>query len=196
MELRVENLCKSYNGVPVLQNVSFTAGNGVTCVMAPSGAGKTTLLRILLGIDAPDAGTVEHPARCGCVLQQACLVEDLTAIENVLLTCAPWRGGTGGLLSHGAALRAELETLLPPGCADKPARELSGGTRRLVEVARAVFADADVLVLDEPFAGLDEQTRRRACAFITRNLGGRALLVATHDPRDARLLQAAVITLG
>ena len=48
MKIQVHNLCKQYDGVPVLENVSFTAGNGVTCVMAPSGTGKTTLLRILL----------------------------------------------------------------------------------------------------------------------------------------------------
>ncbi len=60
MEIRVQNLCKSYSGVPVLRDVTFTAGDGVTCVMAPSGGGKTTLLRILLGLEAADSGTVDR----------------------------------------------------------------------------------------------------------------------------------------
>ena len=60
MELHVKNLCKSFDGSPVLENVSFTAKTGVTCVMAPSGAGKTTLLRILLGLERPDSGRSEE----------------------------------------------------------------------------------------------------------------------------------------
>ena len=54
MTVRVENLRKSYGGVPVLKGLSFTAGRGVTCIMAPSGAGKTTLLRILMGLEQPE----------------------------------------------------------------------------------------------------------------------------------------------
>ena len=64
MEIHIENLCKSYGGSPVLKNVSFTAGPGVTCIMAPSGSGKTTLLRILLGLERPDSGTVGLPEKC------------------------------------------------------------------------------------------------------------------------------------
>ena len=72
MKIQVHNLCKQYDGVPVLENVSFTAGNGVTCVMAPSGTGKTTLLRILLGLETAGSGTItgmEH-GRWAAVFQE------------------------------------------------------------------------------------------------------------------------------
>ena len=62
MELKVENLCKAFEGRPVLRNISFRIGPEITCLMAPSGAGKTTLLRILLGLERADSGTVSVPA--------------------------------------------------------------------------------------------------------------------------------------
>ena len=85
MTVRVENLRKSYGGVPVLKDVSFAAGRGVTCIMAPSGAGKTTLLRILLGLEKPDSGSVTLPASCraAAVFQENRLLEQLDAAGNL-----------------------------------------------------------------------------------------------------------------
>ena len=79
MEIRVQNLWKSYNGVTVLRDVTFTAGSGVTCVMAPSGRGKTTLLRILLGLETADSGTVTglEGRRWAAVFQEDRLLEHL-----------------------------------------------------------------------------------------------------------------------
>ena len=64
MRISVEHLGKSYHGTPVLRDVTFTAGPGITCVMAPSGVGKTTLLRLLLGLETPDEGSVRLPENC------------------------------------------------------------------------------------------------------------------------------------
>ena len=82
MEVRVENLCKDYGGQSVLQNVTFTAREGITCVMAPSGSGKTTLLRILLGLEQADSGTVETSAaiRWAAVFQEE---QDLRTVAEV-----------------------------------------------------------------------------------------------------------------
>ena len=81
MKIQVRNLTKSYGGKTVLQNVSFTAGAGVTCVMAPSGSGKTTLLRLVLGLETPDGGEVSVPAGCrfAAVFQENRLLEGLDA---------------------------------------------------------------------------------------------------------------------
>ena len=85
MEVCVENLCKSYGGVPVLRNVSLAAGPGVTCIMAPSGMGKTTLLRVLLGLESPDSGRVKVPKNCRwtAVFQEDRLLEQLDAMGNL-----------------------------------------------------------------------------------------------------------------
>ena len=83
MELRVEGLCKSYDGKTVLDNVSFTAGVGVTRLLGPSGIGKTTLLRVLLGLEVPDRGRIEGTAlRCAAVFQENRLLDGLDAEGN------------------------------------------------------------------------------------------------------------------
>lgn len=84
MELRVEGLCKSYDGKTVLDNVSFTAGIGVTRLFGPSGIGKTTLLRVLLGLEVPDRGRIEGTAlRWAAVFQENRLLDGLDAEGNL-----------------------------------------------------------------------------------------------------------------
>lgn len=84
MELRVEGLCKSYDGKTVLDNVSFTAGIGVTRLLGPSGIGKTTLLRVLLGLEVPDRGKIEGNAlRWAAVFQENRLLDGLDAEGNL-----------------------------------------------------------------------------------------------------------------
>ena len=84
MELRVEHLFKAYNGVPVLEDVTFTAGRGITAVCAPSGTGKTTLLRIILGLEQADSGTIYgNDCRWAAVFQEDRLLEQLDAFEDL-----------------------------------------------------------------------------------------------------------------
>ena len=183
MELHIKNLCKSFDGRPVLENVSFTAGPGVTCVMAPSGAGKTTLLRILLGLERPDSGSVPEGVRWSAVFQEDRLLEHLDAMGNLRLVL-------GAALDEPAAdvLLAELGL---GDTAGKPVREFSGGMKRRLALARALLAPSDALALDEPFTGLDEENRARCLALI-RRAAEKPVLLVTHDPADAKSLGAAV----
>lgn len=185
MELRVTNLSKAYDGHPVLDNVSFSAGAGITCLMAPSGAGKTTLLRILLGLERPDSGTVNVPARLAAVFQEDRLAEHLSARGNL-------RFALGQVTEEAEALLAELGL---GGEGTKPAAEFSGGMRRRLALARALLAESDALVLDEPFTGLDEENRRRCIDCIRRYTAGKPVLLVTHDAEDAAALDAPVIRL-
>lgn len=194
--ISLENISKSYGEAVVLEKVSLKvcAGERV-CLMAPTGAGKTTLLRILLGRDVPNSGCVRGAGASPSValmqgapvLQHATLVESLNPLENILLYAAP-------RVSEGAITSA-LRALLPEGCDTKPVCELSGGTRRLVEILRALSAAGEVVVMDEPFAGLDTATHAKAAAFISEHLGERALIVATHDATDASALSARIVHL-
>ncbi len=190
MELRVKNLCKGYGGVPVLKNVTFAMGSGVTCVMAPSGGGKTTLLRILLGLESADSGTVEGAAclRWAAVFQEDRLLEHLDAMGNLRFVLGPDRCG-----ETAPALLREL------GLADiegKPVRTFSGGMRRRLALARALLAESDALALDEPFSGLDEENRRRALECIRRCGAGKPVLLVTHDEEDAEGLQGEIVRLA
>lgn len=190
MEVRVSHLWKSYSGVPVLRDVSFAAGPGITCVMGPSGQGKTTLLRILLGLERPDSGTVEglEGARLSAVFQEDRLLMGRTARENLRFVL--------GQAYDPAAAGALLEELGLPGSDGRPVREYSGGMRRRVALARALAAPFDLLALDEPFTGLDGDNRRRCLDCLRSRSGGRTVLLVTHDPADAAALGGDFLTLS
>lgn len=188
MEIRVKHLCKSYGGVPVLRDVTFTAGEGVTCVMAPSGGGKTTLLRILLGLETADGGTVEGvDCRWGAVFQEDRLLEHLDAAGNLRFALGRAYGD-----GRAASLLAELGL---GDAGDKPVRTYSGGMRRRLALARALLADSDALALDEPFAGLDGEARAAARTCILRHRGERPVLLVTHDEEDAAGLAAEIVRI-
>ncbi len=188
MEVIVREVCKSYSGRQVLDRVSFTAGPGVTCLMAPSGAGKTTLLRILLGLERADSGRVLglEGRRLSAVFQEDRLLEHLNARENL-------RFVLGGAYDEDAA-RTLLEALGLASAGDAPVSTWSGGMKRRLSLARALSAPWDLLALDEPFTGLDGENRARAIACIRQAAVGPVLLV-THDLADAADLSAKIVRL-
>ncbi|HJI72361.1 MAG TPA: ATP-binding cassette domain-containing protein [Coriobacteriaceae bacterium] len=151
---------------------------GRACVMGASGAGKTTLLALAAGECAP----------CSMVFQDARLVEDASALDNVLV-CADAR--------VDASSAAALLRLLVPGIdVHACVAELSGGQRRRVEIARALLCPGGVVILDEPFTGLDASARDVAAEVVLDLLDGRMLLLATHDATDVHALNISdVITL-
>ena len=188
MPLRIHNLSKSFDGQPVLSGVSTVLEEGNTyCLMGPSGAGKTTLLRILMGLERADSGRVEGLSglRISTVFQEDRLCEGFTALENVRLAAAP-------SLSD-ADIRKALSAILPPQALDRPVSALSGGMKRRTAIGRALLAPFDLLLMDEPFTGLDEDTRRRTAAFIRERAAGRMILLSTHQEEDVRLFQARVL---
>ena len=179
MEIVVRHLCKSFGDQAVLRDLSFTAGPGITAVMAPSGSGKTTLLRILLGLETADSGTVEGLAgrRISAVFQEDRLLEHLSAEGNL-------RFALGREYDLNAA-RALLDRLDLPDTGAQPVREFSGGMKRRLALARALLAPFDALALDEPFTGLDRENRDLALACIRETAGDRPVLLVTHDAADA-----------
>lgn len=169
--------------------VSMTvAPGGRLCVMAPSGTGKTTLLRTLAGLERPVRGRVEGPDCISAEFQDARFVERASALQNVALTAGEGVGPD--------EIRGLLERLVPGIDVDAPVCALSGGQRRRVELARALVAPGDSVLLDEPFAGLDTVACDLACGVIADELRGRSLIVATHDARNAERLGADTLVLG
>ena len=151
---------------------------GRACVMGASGAGKTTLLALAAGECAP----------CSMVFQDTRLVEDASALDNVLV-CADTR--------VDASSAAALLRLLVPGIdAHTCVAELSGGQRRRVEIARALLCPGGAVILDEPFNGLDAAARDATAEVVLDLLDSRTLLLATHDATDVQALDISdVITL-
>jgi len=165
------------------------AEGGVTALMGPNGSGKTTIARLLLGLTVPDAGEIRGIAgrRRAAAFQEDRLCRQLTALSNVRL-----------VLDHdvpASAVVAELDGVgLDAESLAKPVRDLSGGQRRLGQGLR-VQADADLVVLDEPFKGLDADGKNVLMAYVQERRAGRTMLLITHDPAEAEWFGAHVVEL-
>jgi ABC-type Mn2+/Zn2+ transport system ATPase subunit len=178
-------------GAPALEGVTFTAEPGqVVGVLGPNGGGKTTLFRALLGELPARTGEVQLAARPSYVPQteRARLDFPVSARDVAQMGAyprAPWWRPLARA-ERAAALRA-LDRVGLAERASEPFGSLSGGQRQRVLIARALVHDAPVLLLDEPFSGVDRVSEERI-ARVLQELrdDGRALLLATHDVEQAR----------
>lgn len=181
----IKGVSKSFEGKKVLEDVTYTFSAGTTTAVAgPSGKGKTTLINIILGLMKPDCGTVNISAnaRVSCVFQEDRLIEHMTARQNLLLTSPKGADIDKALIALG----------LDPENTDRVLK-YSGGMRRRVAIARAVLAEPDVLILDEPFKGLDAEIRQSTAEFILDNCGNACRILITHDPDELELMKATEI---
>ena len=178
--IETRDLTVTYGGRAVLREVDLTVPDGAhIALMGPSGCGKPTLLRVL-------AGAVRiAPGRMACVFQEPRLLPWRTAAENV-----------NAVLSDRAQTMPQalawLERLELGDACDQYPVALSGGMQQRVAIARALAYDAPVLLLDEPFRGLDAALRARVTALIADAAKDKTLVLATHDAADAAALGCAV----
>lgn len=188
MAIECKGVCKRFGENAVLSGLDWTIGVGERWfVRGASGAGKTTLLRLLLGLETPDAGEIRglDGLRFSACFQENRLCERLNSVLNCAMVCdAP----------DLPAIERALCELLPAESIHRPVSTLSGGMARRTALARAVLAPSDVVVLDEPFAGLDEDSRETALNFLERHLGGRTLILVSHEL--AGLPGARVLHIG
>ncbi len=170
----------------ILRDLSLTVGDHDRLwLSAPSGGGKTTLLRLLLGLEQPRRGAVVRPdgLQVSCVFQEDRLLSHLTALQNVALFSTE---GEARRVLEELGLGEHLDAL--PG-------SLSGGMARRVALARALSHECQLLILDEPFTGLDEETKAAAVRAVDAFCRDKALVIATHEPAEAAALGAKKITL-
>ena len=186
--LKLTNISHSYGDHAVLKDRSITLFPGQRiAVMGPSGCGKTTLLRIALGLLKPSDGTVENTfQKTTVVFQEPRLLPWRTALENVNLVLADGK-------STLKTARNYLEQVCLADAADKYPRELSGGMQQRVAVARALAANGDLLILDEPFKALDETLREQMIRLVDQTQA--AILLVTHEEAEAKMLGCEILKL-
>ena len=193
--LETRDLMVGYPGGPVTRCPDFTVGRGdFVCVMGRNGAGKTALVKTLAGILAPISGTIaltgDEPPRISYLPQVSPMQKDFPAsvMEVVRSGCQATRG-LRPFYTFAERRRAEriMERLGISDLASRSYRELSGGQRQKVLIARALVTPRDLLLLDEPTNALDKDAADAFVRLIREvNSKGSAVIMVTHDPEFAR----------
>ena len=186
--LEVKNITKSFGNTVVLNDFSYKFDRGVYVLSEPSGAGKTTLLRILCGLEVADSGTVSKSPQAKTVMmfQEDRLLENLSVRANIMLA----------IQAHSQKQKQNARERITEvlcavgleGTENKPVSELSGGQKRRVALLRTLFANADILLFDEPLKGLDEALKQQVIAFVKPFVESKVVIWVTHAPEEVKLL--------
>ncbi|MCO4880113.1 ABC transporter ATP-binding protein [Paraburkholderia caribensis] len=198
--LEVRGLTRRFGARTVFEHVSFALARGeIVSLVGPSGCGKSTLLRAIAGLDARTDGSVlleRQPQRgpsdrIGMIFQEPRLLPWLSVANNIAFAAGSRRGNDPRV----DALVAEVGL---PGIGDALPKQLSGGMAQRVALARGLFAEPDLLLLDEPFSAVDAITRarlQRVLLALTQAHGTTALLIR-HDLDEALHLSDRVLVLS
>lgn len=206
-KLSVRNLCKTFDGKTVLNNISFDVLEGeFLSILGPSGCGKTTLLRILIGLEKADSGEIIKEGKeisslssadrgMGIVFQNYALFPNMTVLQNVEYALTLHKD------SKKAARETALRTLEAVGLADqmhKRPNQLSGGQQQRVAIARTLATNPSVILLDEPMSALDVQNREIMKAELKsiQEKFKATMLFITHDQEEAFFLSDRIMVMN
>lgn len=195
-EIRISRLCKAFRiegrAVDVLQNLDLTLdARGFTVLVGRSGCGKTTLLRLLAGLLQPDSGQISLPEglNMGIMFQEARLMPWLTAERNVTLG-----------IRHPSPEKARdmLRLVGLAGFERAYPAQLSGGIQQRAALARTLMRDAQLILMDEPFAALDSFTRETMQKELLRirRENGCGVILVTHNIDEALILGDRIVLLS
>lgn len=186
----VRNLEKSFNGEKILGGIDLDVEGGeVVGIVGPNGTGKSTLVKILVGVEKPDSGEVSVSGNISVVCQEDYLLPWKRLRDNI---CLGLRFKGKECNPSKVAKRLGIEGFL-----ERYPKEVSGGTRRKASIARALLLDFDVLILDEPFTGLDEKSKETLISIIMELANsGKAVLVVSHQLEELFRVAHRVYVLG
>ena len=190
MDIELKSVSKAFDGHIVFKNLSLKfKGGDFTCITAPSGAGKTTLLNILAGLLPIDGGSISgiEGRKLAPVFQEDRLCENLSAGANIRMA-ARQKVTTKEITDM-------LEKLMLFNALHQPVREMSGGMKRRVAIARSLLSWGDLFLFDEPFKGLDEETKSAVIATVSESLKGKTLIWVSHDLNEVKEMGSEIIRL-
>ena len=172
--LKLDNITIAFGDHIVVKDLSYEFNEGeTTAIMGASGSGKTTILNSIAGLLKVKKGNIlnDHK-KIGYIFQEPRLFPWMTALENVKTVC-----------DDEEKARYYLDMIIPNAHSKYP-HELSGGMKQRVSIARAMAYEPDLLLIDEPFKGLDETMSAQVKSIIYNYLNGRTALIVTHDRDD------------
>ncbi|MBE6116281.1 MAG: ATP-binding cassette domain-containing protein [Erysipelotrichaceae bacterium] len=179
--MKISNLWFSYENKPIFEDYSLELSDGITCLMGASGIGKTTLLKLMAGLLTPDAGTIDIGNRkVSFMFQEDRLLSWLNVRDNILLVTDKEKEADELLEELG--IDGSLKTA-----------ELSGGMARRVAMIRCLLYESDMLLMDEPFKGMDEALIKKAASIIIRQ--NKPVVISTHSTDEVKALDAEVIEI-
>lgn len=204
MELKIENLSKEFQKMTAVDNITYTMHNGVYGLLGVNGAGKTTLMRMLCTLLAPTSGRIlcngediwkmdaQYRKLLGYLPQEFGFYPDFT-VKDYLMYIASIKG------VHKAAARRRVQELLGQvglsNVQDKKMRKLSGGMKRRAGIAQAMLNDPEILILDEPTAGLDPGERIRFRNLLSELAQDRLVLLSTHIVSDIESIANEILLM-
>ena len=185
MKIQINNLTKKYGDKVVFENYTSTFDfNGILLLKGVSGLGKTTLMRIIASLEKANKGEIKADAKSiSFMFQEDRLIPFVSVLKNLTAVCNEEKA-----LNYLKLMGLESEK-------DNSPLSLSGGMRRRVALARALCFDSDLVILDEPFKGLDEELKSNICEIIKEESKNRDFIIISHDSQDAELLNAKIIEL-
>lgn len=210
MEVRVENVTKTFGNHTALENLSLKVGSGeLFALLGPSGSGKTTLLRLIAGLEQAQSGSVFfgetnasripiQDRRVGFVFQHYALFRHMTVLDNIAFGIVVRRKEfTYDRMNLRRRCLELLDLVQLPGLEDRFPQQLSGGQRQRVALARALAIEPSLLLLDEPFGALDARVRKELRRWIRElhDKTGHTTLFVTHDQEEALELADSVVVL-
>ncbi len=179
--IKVHNLTHSFGAVPLFEDFSFEINDGIHALMGKSGSGKTTLIRILAELEKPQNGSVIIDKPVCISFQENRLFPWYTALKNVEIVS-----------DRSTATKILTELMLSDSLHKYPS-ELSGGMKRRVSLARALSSKSKTILLDEPFAGLDDETAENTMKVIEKYSQGKVVLISTHNNKIAEKLNSIIM---
>ena len=190
MDIQLIHISKQYENRKVLKDITVTFLEGkMNCLMGASGIGKTTLIHLIMGLVKQDSGEILGCSnqKIAAVFQEDRLIEHWNAVRNIKLVCDKQ--------VTEEQIREELGKVGLVGQPDRAVREYSGGMRRRVALIRAILTKHDILIMDEPFKGMDEDLRKQVICYVREKTKGKTVIIVTHDKEEVELLGANLVVL-
>ena len=186
MPIDLKNISFSYGRKLILKDFNLSVKDGeCICLLGASGCGKTTTIRLIAGLETPQSGIIDtHEGKISIVFQEDRLLPWATALQNISLPLTD---------TDKSIAEKMLEQVGLSDSADLLPEEMSGGMCRRVAIARALAFGGDILLLDEPFNGIDADNKRSLAKLILDLFGDKTIVLITHSAEDAQLLGATMI---